>query len=280
MGKIVLAVTSDLHCGSTVAVCSDEPVPLDDGATYNPSKAQLWLWDCWHEFWARVADVRTEHKAKLFQEYNGDLVDGGRHHLTEQAISGLASIEADVIGKTLAVPLALKPDNIAIIRGTETHAGPSGNREESLARRLSDQGYPVYREPATGNHSHYHLRTTICDTYVSFTHHGKMGRMPHTKPNPVLSLARQIASAHTDRGELPPKIAFRSHFHQHVDTGSLQPVRVIQTCAWQLHTAFTHKVVPESLADIGGHIVVFDGKDFEVEHVLFKPKRTPLWKMA
>jgi len=167
MGKLVLAVTSDLHAGSTVALCSDEPQPLDDGGTRSPSKAQLWLWDRWHEFWARVADVRAEHKARLMLEFNGDLVDGGRHHGTEQAISGLSHVEADVLGKVLDVPLALNPDEVAIVRGTETHVGKSGTREESLGRRLAGQGYNVRREPATGNYSHFNLRVDIKGTYWS-----------------------------------------------------------------------------------------------------------------
>ena len=275
--KIVLAITSDLHCGSSVAVCPDDQIPLDDGGTYSPSKAQRWLWDCWHEFWARADAVRKEHKAKLYVEFNGDLVDGGRHHNTEQAISGLRSVEADVIGKTLAVPLELKPDSIFIVRGTETHAGKSGNREEVVGRRLADQGYPVQREPATGNHSWYNLRADINGVYVSFAHHGRMGRLPWTRPNGTIALAMQICINHWKRGEDPPPLALRSHFHKGVDTYDHHFTRVIQTPAWQLHTAFAHKVVPESLADIGGVIVVFDGQDFEVEKVLFKPKRTPLW---
>ena len=90
----------------------------------------------------------------------------------------------------------------------------------------------------------------------------------------------QIAINHWERGEDPPPLAFRSHFHKVVDTHDHHVTRVIQTPAWQLHTAFTHKVVPESLADIGGIITVFDGEDFEVEKVLFKPKRSPLWQAA
>ena len=280
MGKIVLAVTSDLHCGSTVALCPDEQIPLDDGGTYSPSKAQLWLWDCWHQFWARVDEVRKEHKAKLYVEFNGDLVEG-HHHGSGQVVSGIDTAEFDIVGRTLEVPMALKPDKVFVVRGTETHTGRSGSREEGIARGLADQGYPVQKEFGTDNKSWYNLRADINGTYVSFAHHGRMGRLPHTQPNVVLGLANAIAQYHWKREEKPPALAIRSHFHQFVDTHDLQkPVRLIQTPAWQLHTAFTHKVVPESLADIGGIIVVFDGKDFDVEPVLFKPKRMPLWQAA
>ncbi len=277
MGKIVLAVTSDHHCGSSVALCPNEQIPLDDGGVYSPSKAQRWLWDSWHTFWERVDAVRKEHKAALYTEFNGDVTEG-HHHGSGQVVSGIASVEADIVGKTLAVPMALKPDKVFFVRGTETHVGKSGCREESIARGLASQGYNVQREPHTGNHSWYNLRADINGTYVSFAHHGRIGRLPWTRPNGTISLAMQICINHWKRGEDPPKLCFRSHFHKVVDTWDMHPARVIQTPAWQLHTAFTHKVVPESLADIGGIIVVFDGKDFEVEKVLFEPSRGPLWK--
>ena len=46
---LILRVTSDLHAGSTVALCPPK-VQLDDGGKYEASKAQLWLWECWLDF--------------------------------------------------------------------------------------------------------------------------------------------------------------------------------------------------------------------------------------
>ena len=37
----------DTHCGSTVGLCPEEGLELDDGGWYQPNKAQHWLWANW-----------------------------------------------------------------------------------------------------------------------------------------------------------------------------------------------------------------------------------------
>lgn len=44
---VLLAITSDVHCGSTLAATPPEGVTLDDGGTYTPSPLQAWIWDNW-----------------------------------------------------------------------------------------------------------------------------------------------------------------------------------------------------------------------------------------
>lgn len=92
-------------------------------------------------------------------------------------------------------------------------------------------------------------------------------------------LAWQIFIEHSRRQLEPPHLAFRSHFHKFGDSGSSVPTRVIQTPAWQLKTAYAHKVVPESIADIGGVIVVFrEGQRPDVRPVLFQPELPKTWR--
>jgi hypothetical protein len=61
---VILAVVSDLHLNSTVALCPPEGVTLDDGGTSEPSRLQRWLWDCWEDDWtqgrARLEAERAE----------------------------------------------------------------------------------------------------------------------------------------------------------------------------------------------------------------------------
>ena len=56
--RYVLAVVSDLHCGSTLGLCGPEPVELDDGGLYTPSAIQRWLWERWADYWRRVEVAR------------------------------------------------------------------------------------------------------------------------------------------------------------------------------------------------------------------------------
>lgn len=276
MKPVCIAVTSDLHCRSTVALCPGNQIPLDDGGYYSPSKAQKWLWSKWGLYWKRVAEVREGKD--LIQVYNGDMVDGD-HHGTSQIISRLSTTEKDVLFQCLEVPLALDPDHIFVIRGTETHVGKAGSSEEGIAKGLHAMGHPVERTE-TGTYSHWGCQMDVHGKRLSFAHHGRMGQRPWTKPNVVMNLAFQIWTEHLRREERPPDIAVRSHLHQFMDTYDVHPVRLIQMPAWQLHTAYTHKVVPESLADIGGIIIVVhpDGR-IEVEHHIYTPSRGKVWTL-
>ena len=72
---VVIAVVSDIHAGSAVAL-APPTVPLDDGGIYRASKAQCWLWDNWQDYWRQVDAARQREDAELYCVFNGDLVDG------------------------------------------------------------------------------------------------------------------------------------------------------------------------------------------------------------
>jgi hypothetical protein len=266
---------SDLHCGSTVALCPDEPVELDDGGRYTPSDFQRWEWhNCWLPFWKRVKKLRKRGD-RLVVLSNGDLVDGD-HHGTPQIITRDPAVQFWVAKAAFAPVLALNPDEAVIVRGTETHVGKGASAEESFARWLSKEGVKVQKDTNTGMYSHWHLRAEIGGALVDAAHHGRIGGRTWTKHSVVSTLAAQIVLEHANRGETPPALALRSHYHTHSDTHEQYITRLIQTPAWQIHTAFAHKVVPEVLSDIGGIIVTIeDGRIADVETCIYAPKRSP-----
>lgn len=271
---VVLAITSDQHCGSTVALCPPK-IQLDDGGEYHASKAQLWLWDRWQAFWQYAEQVRRRHDAYFIQIYNGDLTEGD-HHKTTQILSGNPTAQASVVNAVLKVPLALKPDGIVGIRGTEAHVGPSAAFEERIFLGLKKDGWPVRVDEVTGNASHWHWTFAHQGVRLDIAHHGKFGSRPSTKMNTVIALACDIFTRAAIDGRDYPHLAVRSHMHQFGDTGSAYPTRLIQMPAWQLATAYIHRLNPGAIADVGGIIVtIADGK-LTVEPVLYRPEpRTP-----
>src|SRR5436305_14702313 len=120
-----MAITSDHHAGSTIGLCPPRLL-LDDGGEYLASKSQLWLWECWTAYWQQVEETRRANKAKLYAVFNGDLVDGN-HHGTTQILSGNQNAQAAAVDAYLKIPLALKPNKLFFVRGTEAHAGPSAS---------------------------------------------------------------------------------------------------------------------------------------------------------
>lgn len=281
---VVLAITSDWHCGSTVALCPPS-IALDDGGSYQASKPQHWLWDRWQAYWQRVATVRDDLGASLYMLGNGDAVDGD-HHKTTQILSGNPAAQAAVVDATLKLPLSLKPDHIVLVRGTEAHVGSSASSEERIARGLRKDGWPVIGDDVTGTASLWHWRATIQGVRLDFAHHGRVGTRPWTKPNVVANLAAEIFYDHAredmKRNQMPtaPHLAVRSHMHQYVDTHDQHPTRVIQTPAWQLATAFIHRIAPGKIADVGGLIVTIQDGAFDVEPVIYHPEASPVWQAA
>lgn len=249
---VLLAVVSDQHAGSTTAVCPSEGVRLDDGGTYNPSKPQLWLWEKWTEFWAEVQGIHRERKAKLWVAINGDALEGD-HHGTAQIISRNPDAQAYVSSRVFGLVKDAKPDRLFMIRGTEAHVGSSGSAEEALAKQLG-----VEKDAETGNWSRWRLRLEVNGRLVDFQHHAPSVGLPWTKPGAMARLAFRIWSEHTLRGLRPPDVAFRAHAHQHGDSFGAYPTRAIISPSWQLKTSHAHKVVPESIADVGGVLMAVE----------------------
>lgn len=270
-------IESDPHAGSTVAICPPE-VQLDDGGYYKASRAQNWLWDCRTEALSIVAKLRTQLGAKLYYLSNGDVTDGD-HHGTTQILSGNPTAQAAVVDAIMKPILALRPDGLAFVRGTEAHVGKSACYEERIAKGLLKDGWPVITDAATGNASHWHFRAEMHGVRLDFAHHGRVGTRPWTKATGPMTLAAEIGYNHFRRGEPHPHIAVRSHMHQYFDTHDAHPVRVIQTPCWQLATSYIHRIAPDNLADIGAVIVVLqEGEPPEVRPMLYRPDPSPVWK--
>lgn len=271
---VLIAVVSDLHAGSTVGLCPARSIRLDDGGTYRPSKAQRWLWQGWRDYWDDVARTRDALGAELYVVLNGDAVDGA-HHGTTQIVSGNLDVQGAVARACLAVPKKLGPDRWFVVRGTEAHVGPSAQAEEALARHLKAE-----KDTDVGTWSWWHLRMQIQGRLLDFAHHGRTGYRSWTRWNATQLLAADIALTHLQDRETPPDLCIRSHFHRYADSYDSQPVRVIQTPAWQLATAYVHKRAPESLADVGGLLIALRDGQIDVRAKLFKPRRSTPWTPA
>lgn len=273
---IVLAVVSDLHAGGTTALCPPS-IALDDGGEYSASKAQRWLWQCWGQFWERVDEVRQEHKADLYEVFNGDMVDGQVKHST-QVLSGNPNAQAAVLTAAMAIPLALNPKHIAIVRGTEAHVGQAASSEERIADGLRRDKRPIVSEPETGTASWWHLRAKIHNTRLDIAHHGRTGQREHTRASAASLHAHDILLSHVKAKHEPPDLCLRAHYHRFNDSYDAAPTRVVTSGAWQLKTGYVHKVAADTLADIGGVIVVVTERGYTVEKVHFPPsERGPVW---
>ncbi len=203
----------------------------------------------------------------------------GDHHGTTQILSGNAAAQAAVVDACMKPVLATKPDQMWFIRGTEAHVGKSACYEERIARGLLKDGWPVVQEDETGNASHWEAVLEIQGVRLNFMHHGKVGAQPWTRGNVTSSLAAATFYDHCAQGRPYPHLAIRSHMHQYVDTGDIHPTRVLQTGAFQLKTAFTHRIATTGrLADIGGYRILIRDGEADVKRIQFKPEGPSVWR--
>jgi len=269
---VVLACVSDVHAGGTTALCPPS-IALDDGGEYHASKAQRWLWQSWLEYWDRVRSLQHQHKAKLVMIFNGDLVEGD-HHNTSQILSKNPNAQAAVVNAAMAVPLGMKPDRLYIVRGTEAHVGGSASAEERIADGLRRDKRPIEGDPDSGTASWWHLRLEVYNTLIDVTHHGRTGQREHTRGSAAVLHAHDVLLAHAKNGDRFPDLCLRGHHHKFNDSGDAAPVRVFTTGAWQLGTGHVKKVAPDSLADIGGAIVVVTPDGYSLEKVHYRAARS------
>lgn len=285
----VIAIAGDLHCGSTIGLCPATGIELDDGGWYDPSEAQLWLWEEWEKHWKVVQSLARKNTLHLV--LNGDLIDGD-HHRTSQIASPLTGIHIRTAMESLAVPLGLKPKQIHVVRGTPTHVGRSAESEEGIARALHNQGWPIEQDPDTGMYSSYRRRLDIGDVRLDIAHHGRMGQRANTRRSYSALYAFDVWAENAlemwqemKRGDVqkawdekrPPDLGIRSHNHQYMDSGydHRGVTRMIACPAFQLATEWVHRIAAENMASIGILVIIIsDDGQIEVKPLLSEVSRT------
>lgn len=269
---VVLAAFSDIHANSTLGLCHPGGVELDDGGRYAPSTVQLWLWEQWAEFWAEVARRVTALGADLVVVANGDLVEGD-HHQTRQLVSRNLETQHRIAMRALDPMLSLRPREIYVVRGTETHVGHQAEREEAIAREIGAQ-----REAGTNRHSWWLLRMDLLDSLIQAQHHAPIGRLPWTGGNMANRTAMELVLSHALSGERWPDVLLAAHNHVAVRNAPDAPVQVIQLPCFQLSTSHAHKVAAGKLPSIGGAILtVWPGRQQpDCEIIRYQPARAPI----
>lgn len=259
-----------------MGLCPPEPWGLDDGGSFVPGAHQRWLWEAWKKVWDEAQQIRERESAVLHWFNLGDGIDG-HHHDSPQVVTSREMGQSKIFERCAEVPLSLRPDHIVAIRGTEAHAGRSGQYDDAVFDKIADLGHPVTRDPATGAATWWHYRREIGGLLIDATHHGKMSKMPQGRGPYMRAYAERIWNEHARNGERPPDICLRGHNHKKGDSGPPLdiPTRALALPCFQLATTFGHKVAPDSTADIGGVIITIRNREAEVRFVTSKVDRNP-----
>lgn len=248
--SVILAVISDIHIGSTVAL-SPPSIQLDDGGEIRPfggnsGRALRWLWQNWEDAWKLADKLCDQYKAPLWVVHNGDAVDGDHHGIYQ---TWTRNMEEQIgIAEEVLRPVRDRAERFFMTRGTDAHVGKSAWSEELLAQMLD-----ATPNKAGGTSSWWHLLMECDGVRFDIAHHGRLSRLPWTRPNTCSRVAAQVVMRYAtpNRIKRMPHVVVRSHMHLFAESGTNYPVRVVSTPAWQLVTEFGNRLDPGELADIG-----------------------------
>lgn len=252
----ILAVASDLHCGSTLGLLAPG-TPGEDGMELVLSPGQRWLYECWLDFWRHVWTLKTKSSARLVVVLNGDLCDGDGNAVVQRWTRDMR-VQVDAATR-LCGPLAQMADVTFVTRGTPFHNRHGGQADADVAERIGAR--EVDGQPAA-----YRLLLELEGQRVDVAHHTTLSTRPWTAGGNVNRMAAMIRDAAAD-GVQVPDLVVRSHAHQAADSGASRRPRVLVAPAWQLVTEFVGRINSVAIADIGG--LVLDMRD-GVSTVLFR----------
>jgi len=267
IGKINNAIIfSDVHASCQLAVCPPVEielgedgkylpiggVKLDSGGTYMPSDVQMKIWPCWDEFWGVWVPMVTKGEPWV-AVLNGDGLDGTHHNSVTQITHNLA--DQQKIAEMILKPVLTAPhcEGYYHIRGTEAHAGKSGQYEELLARSLNAT------PNSHGQYARDELWLRVGKSLVNCMHQiGTTGVAAYE----TTAVHRELIAMYTEAaqwGDEPPDISVRSHRHRYsetrIPTNKGYGIGVV-TPGWQLKTPFVFRTgMKHSTPQLGGILV-------------------------
>ena len=270
-----LIVISDTHSGCRVGLIHPDGASLDSGGRYVPSDLQMKMWAYWREFWdVWVPDVTRGEPFDVV--HNGDAMDGTHHHSTTQISHNLEDQQriAEAVLMPVVAQCRAAGGRYFHIRGTEAHAGPSGEFEERLARTLGAIPNDA------GQFARFDLWKRVGSALVHLLHHiGTTSSAAHEASAVNAELTAEYVEAARWNRE-PPDFVVRSHRHRSiaVDLNSAKGYAAgIVTPAWQLKTPYTWKIPGARISEpqLGGIMIRQGDEEFFYRRKVWSMERSP-----
>jgi hypothetical protein len=275
----LLAGISDIHSGSTVAICPPR-FNLDEG-TYTANKWQIWLWRRWLDYWdyVKVARGRGRKQKSLYVAILGEIGEGDHHGSLQNFVPKNVALQKRLAIEVLKPMFDLNPDYIFVFRGTEAHSGKSGQFDEMIAEDIGAEQHPVTEQYAWSQGL-----VEIDGVLFDLAHHGKTGNLKWTKLNGAYQYASTLSYHYLERyekfKERVPDIALRGHKHTYVDTYKNARVRLIGLSGWKAADNFLHRIAKGDYPKYGGVVVDCNDGKYEVDDTLAEMEmpRDKVWK--
>lgn len=261
-----VAVVSDLHIGSTVAL-SPATYNLPDGQILQASKSQLWINQCWNKFWSEFHKLQAKTKIIVV---NGEFCEG-EHHANHQ-LSGQAEV-MEAMAVDLMLPHVNKVSKLFVVRGSSAHSKSQGMADEMVARQLGAKtGSQV------GWKSDYRWIINVGGVIMDFAHHVTGSGVPWTAGNNVRRMVLETVLNCNENNRSAPDLIIRSHVHKPA-MFQYGKTRGYITPSWKLQDEYGFKIAPSSILPIGGLIITVDHGQAEVFTKTYRPEENSIYKV-
>ncbi len=200
-----ILIVSDMHVGSSTAVCTKAPAIADLNTTYNPNKLQQALLEGWKNC---IADLTQKPDLLVV---NGEPCDGGNPKgLGKQSWSTNIEDQLNDAQKLLEM---IPHKQIMFTRGSGYHVDQQGtNFEEILANRMKNT--LRYKAFGGSGSTDYFSLVEVYGKKFNFTHHVGFNKWAAYR---TTALAREMAGMVFEKDKMGhADVIVRSHVHYFV----------------------------------------------------------------
>jgi hypothetical protein len=221
-GSKTIAIYSDIHVGSTTAVCSPNPVISETSSEYKPNALQKELYQIWEE---AIDDLTKKPDLCVI---NGEPVDGGNPKQL-----GNQSWSTNLYDQSIdSCKLLKKVDakEYLFVRGSGYHVQIQGTPIENyVAEMMGGVKYSVYKGMQPKN-ADFYANVKCFDTNISFTHHIPYAKFFAYRATPI---SKESALMALDKGRnMKYDVIVRSHVHYFMMVKSAHTIG-FTTPAWK-----------------------------------------------
>lgn len=240
---------------------------LDEGDGWAACAIQRWLFNTFEDC---LNQIEKRKKGKLIGLLNGDIVDIDEKDRTLQMVSRNPEIAVDGAQEVLA-PFVQMCKSVYFVRGTEAHVGKSGWAEGLVANNFDNAA----KCEETGRKTWWHLPLELEGVRMDISHHpsGNGGGRPMNSQGAVDRLASDALFKYANSGEKPPDLVIRAHIHHYLDSRDAFLTRAIILPSFCLLGAYTRRLNINEAARVGCVLVYCDRGRYEIEPILYEPKR-------
>lgn len=195
-------VISDLHVGSSTAVCSEKPIISDLSTYYVPNKLQKTFFKAWKDM------IKSIDGTVDLLVINGECIDGANKKQLGQQ-SWTTNID-DMMNDAKKLIEMIPYKKVLILRGSGYHEQVDGtNFEEIMADKLRD--CIKYKAYGGEGKTDYFAFVKIYGKVFNFTHHIGFSKSEAYR---TTALAREMVGMHFQHDKLGRADIFvRSHVH-------------------------------------------------------------------